>query len=74
MGHSSVLSLCVREYNAESPKQGRKRFNSVVKTIGFGHLVIIYLWSMYSNFTESSHLVSIRIFLTTISVQCVVYI
>ena len=33
----------MREYNAESPKQDRKRFNSVVKTIGFGHLVIIYL-------------------------------
>ena len=37
----------MREYNAESPKQGRKRFNSVVKTIGFGHLVIIYLWFIY---------------------------
>ena len=33
----------MREYNAESPKQGRKRFNSIVKTIGFDHLVIIYL-------------------------------
>ena len=35
----------MREYDAESPKQGRKRLNSIVKTIGFGHLVIIlYLW------------------------------
>ena len=35
------------EYNAERPKQGRKtweRFNAIVKTIDFDHLVIIYLW------------------------------
>ena len=41
LGH---LLQCMRKYNAESPKQGRKRFNSIVKTIGFDHLVIIYLW------------------------------
>ena len=41
LGH---LSQHRREYNAESPKQGRKRFNSIVKTIGFDHLVIISLW------------------------------
>ena len=41
LGH---LLQYMREYNAESPKQGRKRFNSIVKTIGFDHLVIIYLW------------------------------
>ena len=33
----------MRKYNAESPKQGRKRFNSIVKTIYFDHLVISYL-------------------------------
>ena len=33
----------MREYNAESPKKGRKRFNYNVKTIDFDHLVIIYL-------------------------------
>ena len=35
----------MREYNAESPKQGRKRFNSIVKTINIADLGIIYLWS-----------------------------
>ena len=32
----------MREYNAESSKQGRKRFNSIVKTINFSYLTIIY--------------------------------
>ena len=40
MGH---LLRHMREYNAESPKQSRKRFNSNAKTIDFDHLVIIYL-------------------------------
>ena len=40
LGH---LLQYVREYNAESPKQDRKRFNSIVRTIDFDHLVIIYL-------------------------------
>ena len=30
----------VGKYNAESPKQGSKRFNSITKTIHFAHLVI----------------------------------
>ena len=34
----------MREYNAESPKQGRKRFNFIVKTINSSHLPLIYLW------------------------------
>ena len=38
------------EYNAERPKQDRKRFNSIVKTMGFDHIVIIYLW-MYGTGT-----------------------
>ena len=29
----------MRKYNAESPKQGRKRFNSSVKTINFSKSV-----------------------------------
>ena len=33
----------MREYNAGSPKQGRKRFNSIVKTTHFSYLLIIYL-------------------------------
>ena len=40
LGH---LMQYMREYSAESPKKDRKRFNSIVKTIGFGHLIIIYL-------------------------------
>ena len=44
------------EYNAESQKQDRKRFNSIVKTIGFDHLVIIYLWLDPSNTDPSSSL------------------
>ena len=34
----------IRKYNAESPKQGSKRFNSAVKTINIANLGIIYLW------------------------------
>ena len=30
----------VGKYNAESPKQGSKRFNSITKTIHFAHLGI----------------------------------
>ena len=33
----------MREYNAESPKQGRKMFNYIVKTINIADLGIIYL-------------------------------
>ena len=36
----------MREYNAQSPKQGRKIFNSIVKTIHFSYLPIIYLWAV----------------------------
>ena len=41
----------MREYNAESPKQGRKRFNSIVKTMCFSYLPVIYLWYLLSNQT-----------------------
>ena len=40
-----TLQQYMREYNTDSPKQGRKRFNSIVKTIHFSYLPIIYLWS-----------------------------
>ena len=40
--------LYLREYNAESPKQGRKRFNSIVKMINFSYLPIIYLCSSHT--------------------------
>ena len=46
-GQSSGLGHLLQymcEYNAESPKQGRKRFNSIVKTIHFSYLPISYLW------------------------------
>ena len=42
MGH---LLQFMRKYNAESKKQGRKRFNSIVKTIHFSYHPIIYLCS-----------------------------
>ena len=45
---SPVSVLYMREYIAESPKQGSKRFHSIEKTIGFDHLVIIYLCSYSS--------------------------
>ena len=35
--------LYMREYDAKSPKQGKKRFNSIVKKINFSYLPIIYL-------------------------------
>ena len=40
LGH---LLQYIREYNAESPKQDRKRFNYFVKTSHFSYLPIIYL-------------------------------
>ena len=36
----------MRKYNAESPKQDRKRFNSIVKTIHISYLPIIYLYGV----------------------------
>ena len=41
LGH---LLQYMREYNAERPKQGSKRFNCIVKTINIADLGIIYLW------------------------------
>ena len=40
----SPIAVYVGVHNAKSPKQGRKRFNSIVKTIHFSYLPIIYLW------------------------------
>ena len=34
------------KYNAGSPKQGSKRFNSITKTIHFAHLGTVYYLSM----------------------------
>ena len=38
----SICALC--KYNAESPKQGSKRFNYIAKTKYIADLGIIYLW------------------------------
>ena len=38
----SIYSMCV--YNAESPKQDSRRFNSIVKTKYIDDLGIVYLW------------------------------
>ena len=35
---SPIAVYALREYNAESTKQGRKRLTSIVKTIDFDHL------------------------------------
>ena len=40
----------VGKYNAESPKQDSKRFNSITKTIHFAHLGILYYLSMLVGF------------------------
>ena len=34
----------VGKYNAESSKQGSKRFNSITKTIHFAHLGILFIY------------------------------
>ena len=34
----------MRKYNAESPKQGSRRFNFIVKTKYIDDLGIVYLW------------------------------
>ena len=39
----SPIAVYAGVYNAESQKQCRKRFNYIVKTIGFDHLFILYL-------------------------------
>ena len=41
-GWVTYCSICA-SHNAESPKQGRKRFNSIAKTINFSYPPIIYL-------------------------------
>ena len=33
-------------YNAESPKQGSKRFNSITKTIHWAHLGILFIYGV----------------------------
>ena len=35
----------VGKYNAESSKQGSKRFNSITKTIHFAHLGILLIYA-----------------------------
>ena len=39
----------VGKYNAESPKQGSKKFNSTTKTIHFAHLVILFIYEHTCN-------------------------
>ena len=40
-----ALSCWQVHYNAESPKQGSKRFNHITKTIHFAHLVILFIYA-----------------------------
>ena len=37
------IAVYAQVQNAESPKQGRKRLNSIVKTIHYSYIPIIYL-------------------------------
>ena len=39
----STVSVYMRKYNAESPKQGSRRFNYIVKTKYIDDLGIVYL-------------------------------
>ena len=39
----------MRKYNAEIPKQGSTRFNSIVKTKYIANLGIVYLWDGCKN-------------------------
>ena len=55
LGH---LLQYMRKYNAQSPKQGRKRFNSMVKTIYFSYLSIIYLWELNGQVHDCTQLES----------------
>ena len=43
LGHPGHPLHDMHEYNAESPKQGRNRFNYIAKTKYIADLVIIYL-------------------------------
>ena len=38
----------MRKYNTESPKQGSRRFNSIVQTKYIANLGIVYLWLVWS--------------------------
>ena len=51
LGHQ-FLYMC--EYDAEIPKQGKKRFNSIVNTINFSYLPAIALifWYQIKAFSE----------------------
>ena len=42
----------VSNYNAESPKQDSKRFNSITKTIHFAHLGILFIYGMQSSLPD----------------------
>ena len=41
-------------YIVESPKQVRKRFSSITKTIHFAHLVILFIYSMHMHNTHTT--------------------
>ena len=41
--------LGVGKYNAESSKQGSKRFNFITKTIHFAHLCILFIYAWPSS-------------------------
>ena len=63
-GWVTYCSTYMREYNAETPKQGRKRFNSIANMIHFSYLPIIYLWYTHWERRRASLLLNELITLT----------
>ena len=50
----------VGKYNAESPKQGSKRFNSITKRIRFAHLGILFIFCLFVPPSTSKHLLTLQ--------------
>ena len=63
----------MREYNAESPKQGSERFNSIAKTKCIADLVLIYLWIL-GRVVVKNHICVDRTFIGTRGSICNVHL
>ena len=72
MGRLGQLFQYMRKYNAESPKQGSKRFNSNAKTKYIADLGIMYLW-LYST-VYIAQFRSANVFVLAVLVYSTVYL
>ena len=64
VGWVNCFSICaLRKYNAESPKQGSRRFNSIVKTKYIADLGIVYLCQTQRQLSNRFRLLFKRIFI-----------